>query len=529
MWFGDLVTMEWWDDIWLNEGFATWATNKPLRQWRPEWNREMNDVQSTAAALARDSLANSRPVRKQAETPSEITELFDGVAYGKAASVLRMVETYVGEEDFRRGVETYLKKFSWGNASAEDFWNTVAQVSGKPVDRIMKRYVDQPGAPLVSIETSCRKGNTVVTASQQRFYYDSERLAEGSGELWQVPVCMKTPEGVERCELLTLARQEFSLPGCSGWVLANAGASGYYRTAYGANAREHIRRDSQKTLTPGERLLLLNDEWALMRAGRRSIGDYLALLDGFRGERMRAIVLEFTGRVEYIGDYLVEGSDRAAFEAWVSALLRPAAQELGWQPASGESDEVRSLRAIVLYTLGYSGRDAEVLAQARALAHRYLDDPKSVDATLADTALKLAASDGDAALYEKFLGRMEQAGEPEERERFMDAMTKFRDPALVKRSLEYAVSGRMRNQDAPLFLADLMENVPSQDVAWTFVKSNWTQVQATFTPASGAYLVGATSYFCDAGSRDQAAQFFADHPVQASERTLRRAQETINN
>ncbi len=530
MWFGDLVTMKWWDDIWLNEGFASWATNKPLREWKPEWNREMNDVQSTAAALGRDALVNTRQIRKQAETPSEITELFDGVAYGKAASVLRMVEAYVGEETFRRGVETYLKKFSWGNASAEDFWNTVAQVSGKPVDHIMKTYVDQPGAPLVTLAAACKDNNTVVTAAQQRFYYDADVLAKGSGELWQVPLCLRAPQGgAERCELLTQPRQEFTLPGCSFWVQANVGASGYYRTAYDAAALDGIRRSAQKDLAPGERLLLLSDEWALMRAGRRSIGDYMALLEGFRGERTRAVVAEFTGRVDYLADYLVEDSDRKAFESWVRLLLRPAAQELGWQPAPGESDELRSLRASVLQTLGYSGRDPEILAQARTLAERYVADAKAVDPTLAGTVLGLAASGGDKALHEAFLSRMEQTDEPGQRSRFMTALTLFRDPALVRRSLEYAVSGKMRNQDAPHFLADLLLNVPSRDVAWAFLKSHWPEVQATFTTSSGAAVVSATRSFCDAGSRDEAAQFFARNKVEAAERTLRRAQETINN
>ncbi|MCI0355857.1 MAG: M1 family metallopeptidase, partial [Acidobacteria bacterium] len=155
MWFGDLVTMKWWDDIWLNEGFADWIANKPLMEWKPEWERRMSELAGTTDALNLDSLASTRQIRKQASTPSEITELFDGIAYGKAASVLRMVEGYVGADAFRRGVQAYLKKYSWSNASAEDFWSTLTQVSGKPVDRVMASYVDQAGAPMVAVKAAC--------------------------------------------------------------------------------------------------------------------------------------------------------------------------------------------------------------------------------------------------------------------------------------------------------------------------------------------------------------------------------------
>ncbi len=528
MWFGDLVTMQWWDDIWLNEGFADWIENKPLMEWKPEWDRRMSELSYTTNALNLDSLAATRQIRKQAETPAQITELFDGIAYGKSASVLRMVENYVGPETFRRGVQAYLKKYSWSNASAEDFWNTLTKVSGKPVDRIMASYVDQAGAPMVEVKAACAGGQTTVALRQQRFFYDREKLDAGSPELWNVPVCLKTSEGTQRCELMTQRKQELTLPGCAVWVNANAGGAGHYRSAYDAETLRRMAADLAR-LTPGERMRLLNDEWGQFRTARHGIGEYLALAQGLRAERTRAIVLELTTRLEFIGDNVIEDPGRAQYRAWVRNLLRPAAQELGWTPVPGEAPELGSVRAYVLNTLGYTGRDPEALAQARALVQRSFSDPAVLDPSLAATAVSLAALEGDAALFDQFQQRMESATTPEQRALYRNGLAKFRDPALVQRALEYAVSGRMRNQDSPLFIANVLDEPEARDTAWEFVKANWTAVKATFTPSSGAAVVEAAGSFCDARGRDDVREFFARNPVSAAEASLAKTLEQINN
>ncbi|HEY7617463.1 MAG TPA: M1 family metallopeptidase, partial [Terriglobales bacterium] len=235
MWFGDLVTMQWWDDIWLNEGFATWASSKPIDAWKPEWDIRTDDLLETSNSLSDDSLKSTRPIRQAAESPGEIQELFDGIAYGKAAAVLRMVEGYIGEEDFRKGVNAYLEKYSYGNATATDFWNTLTATSGKPVDKIMSSFVEQPGVPMVSVKTQCSQKSGSLTLEQKRYFYDRATFNRGSGEVWIVPVCMKTEAASKdraNCELLTSRQQTIALPACSSWVLANAGASGYYRSDY---------------------------------------------------------------------------------------------------------------------------------------------------------------------------------------------------------------------------------------------------------------------------------------------------------
>jgi aminopeptidase N len=200
-WFGNLVTMKWWDDIWLNEGFATWAANKPLAVWRPDWKMEMNVAEELQAAMGLDTLASTRAIRTKVETPDEINEVFDPIAYEKTGSVLAMIEAYVGPEAFRRGVSSYLKRFAYSNASGEDFWAEMTRVTGKPVDQILRSFVDQPGIPLLSVETSSGGGSTEVRLTQQRFWLTAP-AGTPAPQTWTLPICIKQGSGQPRCEVL---------------------------------------------------------------------------------------------------------------------------------------------------------------------------------------------------------------------------------------------------------------------------------------------------------------------------------------
>jgi aminopeptidase N len=532
-WFGDLVTMQWWDDVWLNEGFANWIENKPVAAWKPEWNMDLDDVESAGGALNTDALANTRPIHQAAETPAQIQELFDGIAYEKAAAVLQMLEAYLGAEDFRAGVNQYLKQHAYGNASADDFWSTLTAVSKKPVDRVMPTFVKQPGAPMVMVKAQCTGGKTTVTLSQQRYFYDRGLFNSGSKELWQVPVCMKagTANGEkpqEKCELLTKKQESFTLPGCASWVMANAGAKGYYRSGYEPEAVRAISHSLGSDITPAERIRLLSDEWASVRVGRQPIGEYLAVADGLGAERERAVVEQLTGQLEYIGERLLTDSDREPYQQWVRVLLSPAAKELGWQPIVGESDDRKTLRARVLSTLGSTGRDPEVLAQARRLAQQALDNPAAVDGTMAYTVFSLAALNGDAALYDKIMERMKKAGSPEEYYNLMGALTQFGDPKLLERTLQFALTPEVRSQDMPGVIAGVMENSLGSRLAWDFVRAHWAEIQKELGGFNSGTLVAATGAFCDAGLQQEVKDFFSAHKVPAAERTLRQSLERVN-
>jgi aminopeptidase N len=533
MWFGDLVTAQWWDNIWLNEGFATWASPNPPKVWKPEWNTQLDEVQDTGASLGIDSTASTRAIRSKAETRAEIGEQFDGIAYDKSAAVLRMVESYVGRETFRRGVTAYLTKHSYGNATAEDFWSAIAQVSGKPVDKVMKTFVDQAGAPVISVAAKCTaKGETEVTLAQQRFFYDRKRMEAGGPELWNVPVCLKAAGSSPpaRCELLTKEEQTFTLPGCAPWVFANAGSQGYYRSAYAPEAVGQMAAAAEKDLTPAERITLLGDEWAQVRVGHHDVGELLKLAEGLKSDRERAVVEIVAARLRDISDDVTSDADREAYQAWVRGLLRPRAAELGWQAQLGESEERHSMRGYVLYTLGYAGDDSQVFEQARALVERHLKEGAEADPTLLETAVRLAAIHGDAALYDQYLDQARKLQAPEERWLYQEALNRFRDPALIQRTLEYTVSPEVRIQDSGRMLASVFENPAARAIAWQFVKTRWNDVQAKMgLSLGGQRVIRAAGGFCDAATRDDVQKFAAEHNVPVESRSLRTSLERINN
>jgi aminopeptidase N/puromycin-sensitive aminopeptidase len=530
-WFGDLVTMKWWDDIWLNEGFATWMAWKPMESWKPEWKAGLDEVEQSDTALATDSIASIRAIRAKADTPAEIDALFDGIAYGKAASVLRMVEAYVGSEAYRKGVNEYLQAHAYGNATAENFWNTMAKSTGKPVDKIMASFIDQPGAPMITVRSKCSGNVTNVTLTQQRFFADHATLDAGSKEVWHVPVALRAAGSkVAVHEILSSREQTFELPGCASWVLANAGGLGYYRAEYGAEAFGKMSAELEKSFSPAERISFLGDAWAMVRVGRVKIGDYLDAVQSVASDRNRAVIDQAIGLIPRIHNSLATGEDRMAFEAWVLKFLGPVANDLGSQPATGESGERAALRTDVLNMLTAYGNDPALVAKAKFTAEEFMRDPASVDIELAQTALGIVAQTGNAALYDRYMEHMKSAKTPDEYYSYFFALADFRDPALTKRTFEFVLSPAVRNQDLRLINA-LFNSDATQPAAWELLKLHFKELQAKAGAdigGGGAGFVGIAAQFCDAKMRDESQEFFTSQHIPGTERPLRNARDRVN-
>jgi aminopeptidase N/puromycin-sensitive aminopeptidase len=529
-WFGDLVTMKWWDDIWLNEGFATWMESKPVEAWKPEWNLNLDDVSGAGGTMTLDSLANTRPIHQAAETPAQIQELFDGIAYGKAAAVLRMLEAYLGEDTFRAGVNAYVKQHEYANATAEDFWSVQAKTSKKPVDQIMPTWVKQPGLPIVDVQAQCSGNSTSVRLSQQRYYYDKAKFENPGDQLWQIPLCLKgSADSAPKCELLTKKEDSFTLPGCSTWVLGNAAANGYYRVGYQPEVVHSLASDAEAKLTPAERIGLQIDIWASVRVGREPVGDYLAFVRGLQRDRNRAVLEDALGRLDYIGEYLVTDNDRETYRAWLRQFLTPLMSEIGWEPKAGESDEQKTLRTRVFGALGYDARDPQALAEARKIADKALANPSSVDRGLGNEALRLAALNAGPDFYDKVMAGVKDTKTPELYYAYFFTLPRFTDPALLQRTLDFSISSDVRSQDALQLVTGVLANPAGQKLAWDFIRQHWTELEKAGGPFASAQVVGATSTFCDSGLRDQVTDFFTAHKVPAAERTYKQSIERINN
>jgi aminopeptidase N/puromycin-sensitive aminopeptidase len=535
-WFGDMVTMQWWDNLWLNEGFATWMETKPLAEWKPEWNYPQDDAQDLDQTLNLDAQKTTRTIRATANTPDEINEMFDGIAYGKAGAVIGMVEHYIGKEAFRQGVHNYLQAHLYGNATAEDFWTAQTANSHLPVDKIMSSFVTHPGVPLLTLSERQASG---VPVSQGRFYLSSTAAAQvtstdGKNQQdhhWTVPVCLKTSDK-PICRILTPEDSSIPLPMdvAVPTLYANAGGKGYYRTLYTPNQYNEIVAKAETVLTPPERIGLLGDRWALVRSGQATVGGYLDLVLALKQDPNAAVLDLVHRQLERVDSDIATDEDRDEFAAVVRHQFGPVYAALG-RPVKGEPFDRQQLRGTLFEMLG-AAQDPAVLAQAHQLTTRVFavdnKKDKTVDATLSDSAVLVSASNGDAALYGKLLAVSRNSGDPGEKTDALRTLGRFRDPELVKRTLDYLVSGEVRNQDTWIVLIALLRDRATRDQTWDYIQKNWDKVHAQLTVSSGAEVVRATGNFCTVRRRDEVISFFATHKIGAAERTLAKAVDSID-
>ena len=530
-WFGNLVTMKWWDDIWLNEGFATWMANKPIAEWRPEWRVELDDVEDTMTAKATDSLRTTRPVRMDVESPEEINEVFDAIAYQKGSAVIRMIETFVGPDLFRQAVASYLKKYSYSNAAAEDFWNEIAAVTRRPVDQIMRTFIDQPGIPVLETAASCAASQTRVAVEQERFF-GTPGGAPVQPQVWTLPVCVASPGGAgsaaaPRCEVISMRSQAVTVPGCSPAVFANANSHGYYFSEYAPDAVRALAANAA-SLSASERLGLLGDEWWMARSGRHDIGVFLDVAAALAGDETSHITSQIQERLGYVGEYLVQPADAARFEQWVRARFTPALTALGLPGSASDADDRQARRAALLALVGVTGDSPDVQRQARDLAAAYMQNPASIPGTLAPIVLNVAALGGDAALYDRYLAQLARPGiDPEEYYRYFNALTWFRDPALVARTLEFAMTDRVRSQDVGTLIAAVLARPWAREAAWQFTQARWGALTERLGTFQGIpTIAGGLANFCSAARAAEIRQFFTRNPM-PSERTLNQSLERI--
>jgi aminopeptidase N/puromycin-sensitive aminopeptidase len=551
-WFGDLVTMKWWDNIWLNEGFATWMELKPSQALHPEWQAVLGGVDATNRALRTDSLRNTHPIRTRAETPDQINELFDSISYEKGAAVLRMIEAYVSPDVFRRGVNAYLRKFQYSNATAEDFWNAIAAASGRPVDKIMPTFVEQPGEPLITVKSSCAAPpaepkarskrarrrrrqlkpaapKTEISVTQSRFLLDPNG-APTTSPTWMVPVCVKVAGARPFCQII--GEKAAVIPvagGCAPWTFLNLNASGYYRTRYDNESLQKLLAVAPTELNTAERMSLLNDQGALIISGQENVAGYLNLVSALKQDQERAVVASYQPVLGPIHDYLLTDASKPPFLAWVRTTFAPMLTSLGWSPAAGETDDRHELRGELIRILGEVGEQPEAIEKSVQLAQQYVRDPAALDPSIVLPVLTVAALSNSPELFDQYLAALSNPKTtPEQMRNYGRAMSRFSDPKLVERWLQRIVSPETRNQDAAGYLSGVLEYPATQKFAWEWTKQHWPEVEKQLTISSGGAIVNATGKFCSAQARSDVQQFFSEHKLASTERTLKQSLEYMN-
>jgi puromycin-sensitive aminopeptidase len=478
MWFGDLVTMAWWNGLWLNEAFATFMEMLAVDAWRPEWQRWVTFGISRDAALQVDGLRASRPIEFPVAAPKDAEAMFDVLTYEKGGSVLRMLEQYLGPDVFREGVRRYLRQHEYGTAETGDLWRALGAAAGQDIPGIMDAWIFRPGYPLVGAELEA-DGRTLRFA-QRRFTY----LTDGAGapDLWRVPVTLRMQvQGVVREARLLLdeAEHRLPLPGRLGWVVVNAGGHGFYRVDYGPDLRALLVEQPEAVLAPIERFNLVNDTWACTLPGLVPVEAFLDLTRRFRDETDRNVWTAILAALAYL-NRVIEPGDRPRLEGLVRDRVGAAASGLGWSPQPGEGDLVRQLRGDLLRALGILGNDPATQAAAAGQAGRLHDATAAMDPNVAAAVVPILAHRGGPAEYDEFLNRFRRARTPQEEQRYLYALAVFRDADLIRRTLEMTLTDAVRTQDAPYLVRAMLLGVHSREQGWEFVKANWDAMERRF-------------------------------------------------
>jgi puromycin-sensitive aminopeptidase len=534
MWYGDLVTMAWWDDLWLNEAFATWMAYQIVDAWKPEWRMWSTFQHDRAAAFGMDALDSTHPIYIEVRSPSEATENFDLITYEKGASVVRMIERYLGAEVFRAGVRQYIRAHREGNTVAADLWNALADASGQDVAPIMRAWIEQPGFPLLRLERAARGGRHFLRYRQERFRPNADKPARDVTKRWPIPWVGRAGTAVGSRSvraLLARSRGELELEGeAPRFLYGNAEEAGFFRPLHTqaelAALQQHLRE-----LTPVERQGLVGHLAAQLRAGYSDLASFLGVALALGAEADPDVLAALRPGLEAVarsaGRSLGPEAERAV-RARVAATFEPALTALGLAPAESESDDRRRLRAILFALVGDVGESEAARARALELVGAYLADRTSVEPELAAAATPIAAACGDAALFERYDAARKAAPTPLEARRLLMALGMFRAKELVQRTLALNLTREVSAQDVGLLLAGMLGNASAAAPTWEFFKRRFPALRKKLPPALVARPVEATASLATREARRDIAAFFKQHPVPTAVRAVKKALEQID-
>ncbi|HYC88382.1 MAG TPA: M1 family aminopeptidase [Thermoanaerobaculia bacterium] len=517
MWFGDLVTMEWWNDLWLNESFADWMGDKITDQVFPEFEHAVSELQSVQGVMASDARATADPIRRPDIQPHELLQSV-GLAYNKGKAVLSMFEQWIGPEKFRQGVLDHLKANAWGNATAEEFFASLARHAPPGTAEAMETFIAQPGVPLVTIE---RTGPNALRLSQRRF-----TTGEAKPVSWKIPVTLRYAGG-KKAVLLDAPSKTVTLDGARPeWIYPDANAAGYYRWVMPEAELAALAKRAPEVLEPRERLAFIGNLGALFRAGTLPGDTYLQLLEGFAADRDPHVAGALFGAMSQVRATFVTAENAPRFVPYVRRILGPVLERIGFTPRPDESFAVTSLRPGLVSSLALYGDDERVWAYVREQLPKYLQDPKSVEPTLAGPIVALSATRGDEALFEEYRKRFESAATPTDRSRFLNGMSQFDDPAVKKRVREYALTAAVRPTEVFTLVGDT-DDAAEREEFFQWVLANYDAVMKKLPPAYTAGM-GFIAGGCEPDRVTRAKQFFAEKKVTGYERSLARVEEQVH-
>lgn len=518
-WFGDLVTTAWWDDIWLNEAFASWLSSKLLNDWKPDWNIEADAARSLNVMRA-DSLTTARKIRQAIEAPGDIANAFDGITYGKGEAVIAMFESYMGPRDFQRAIRLYLLQRAWGNATSADLLATLDSVS-EGVGAAFSTFLNQVGFPLLSVKLVCvNEQMSSVSNTFSHLHLEQQRFVPAgsqanSSAVWDVPVCASWEDeaGTHReCKLLTKPSEPFELKGsrgCPAWFFADLNAAGYYAVSYNAQTADNLMKRGLTHLKPDESAAALRNVQLMFSSGLGDPEQELAFVSQFSRSSDPGLVRQGAASIAGLIDF-VPGDLSLNYERLVRSLFDARARELGWKPQAGESQEGRLLRIEIVPLAATYGGDPELSSQAALLAREWLDNRQALDPDMVEPVLSTAAWNGDRAFFDRLVDEIKRDKIQRERSWMIAALESFRGPAITRARLDLIFGGGIDPRELQYMLFGAPPH--AREIVWEFVRQNFDRLNSMLPGARGipfgALVPLSASGFCDAAHQQQAESFF---------------------
>ncbi|TAN53511.1 MAG: M1 family peptidase [Betaproteobacteria bacterium] len=501
-WFGNLVTMAWWDNLWLNEGFATWMATRTAERFHPQWRSRLRAALNASEAMAEDARRTTHPVQTPVHDDARAFDLFDAITYTKGEAFLHMLEAYLGEGVFRDGVRRYLRAHRLSNATTADLWHHLAEASGRDVRAFAAPWVEQPGLPRVDVSQRCEDGRGVARLEQRRFTLNDPQAAPLA---WPVPVTLLLDGGERRRALLGASPIELRLDDCRPVHVAG---EGYFRVRYDGATAQRLARQFAR-LGVAERQRLLGDTFALVQAGETDLADYLRLLEATAGESDRFVLAQAIESFAFLRNLLDAPRERAAFDDRLVRILRPPLARIGWSAQPGEDSEWPTLRAALIRALGLAG-DPEVVREARALFAAHATQP--IKPAIRGAVLDVVGRHADAATFERLLGLLRGATAVEHRWEFQSALRHATDPALRLRWWNLLLEGELPPGEATYNLQFAGASSDSAEEAWQFLLANLARVYAKASPRGRSYVLPeAASAFSDASRADELIRLTRQH------------------